>query len=242
MLALGLGLTAVRTPKVSLPSLTANLVEYYQLDEAGGANNAVGIHSGKALTQVNSPGSEAGVINTARTFVSASTQYFTSSDAAFDFSDENAFTISAWVKLTNAAATASLVSKYQVNGAGVSYQTAYHPALGFRMLCYDAVGGIAGTVANNLVAISSGVYYHVLWWWNRAGNEMGVAVNGTPNTGTTFGDLGLSAPTDFAVGRAGAGYHNGAMDELALWNSVPTADMPARLYNSGAGLPYLSFN
>lgn len=57
-------------------SLLTNLVSYWKFDEAGASSNALDLVASNNLTEVNSPASVAGLINTARECLAASAQKF----------------------------------------------------------------------------------------------------------------------------------------------------------------------
>lgn len=217
------------------------MVGCYEMNEASG-NNALDAHTnGYTLTQVNTPGTAAGVISTSRSFISGASQHFISTDSAFNFSTN--LTISTWVYLTSTGINRALISKYLVNGAGTNFNLSHVSAsTQFRFQCYDSSGVSIETVNSAFGAPQPLTWYHILAWINNSATEIGMTVNGAfTTTAVTTGTLGVFGTSDFSIGRFSTTYQNGRIDQSVLWAGVPIYNMAQRMYNSGSGLPYSSF-
>jgi hypothetical protein len=97
-------------------------------------------------------------------------------------------------------------------------------------------------IANNFGALSVGVWYHIVAWYDSGSSLCGIAINdGTPNTASTTG-LGPGNETcGFAIGRPGdytGNYFDGVIDEVGFWKRALTPAERTELYNSGNGKTY----
>lgn len=94
--------------------------------------------------------------------------------------------------------------------------------------------------------ITSGVWYHIVFWHDPVADQIGMSINnGTPITSAW--SLGITTPITDSTNRLWVGayalstpayFTDGIIDELSIWNSVLTADEREWLYNSGDGRTY----
>jgi hypothetical protein len=104
--------------------------------------------------------------------------------------------------------------------------------------------GITNTsvAADNLGAISTGVWYDVIGWHSATGDVIGISVNGgTPNTAAH--STGVFATTaSFVIGAQNEGAANlldGMIDEAWVTTGyISSSDERSGIYNSAAGRPY----
>ena len=90
-------------------------------------------------------------------------------------------------------------------------------------------------------AVNTGTWYHSYAYYNSAGQEIMVAVNGESNITAATGGV-FNGQGTFTLGNAPDGQSNsldGRLDEVAFWQS-PSAPviMPVQLYNSGSGVSF----
>lgn len=218
-----------------------SLIEYYKLNEASGVR--AGSHAGLALTDNNTVGSVAGKIGTAAQFVAASSEYLSSSSAAFVIGDID-FSISCWVYLDSKGASRTLVSRDQVNGPGRNYNLLYSDGTDrFTFFAFTAAGGVAGVVAADALGSPSlNTWYNIIAWHSATDNLVGIRVNdASENTVATSSAMGSSGASDFALGNSSTGHHNGRMDEIMLASRLWTASEKTQIFNGSAGVTYPAF-
>jgi len=234
--------------------LLNNLIAYWKMDEASG--NALDAHTNALhLTAANAPGSAAGKIETARTF-NGTNQYIELADNALLSTGDVDFTFSAWVYLATVTANMTLLSKYNTSGNQREYLLFYNDgdhAPNNRMSFIISSNGTATSTvdATDFGAISVNTWYHVIAWHDAGNNQIGISVNNTATTAAYSSGV-FDSTAAFILGglNTGGGIYrlSGRLDEIAMWKSaaggggVLTADQRTALWNSGAGLPYASFD
>lgn len=225
--------------------LLANLVAYWALDEAGGANNALDKHTNAlTLTQVSSPGSAAGLVYAgARTFASASSQYFSRASEALLQCGATAYSWSVWIYPTTSITSRYIINKRQDGG---NYYALRTDAAG--KLIWDEYS--AGTkrieiITNTVPTLNAWQIITVVVTRGDTSNTkiyIGTTdiTTGTPTSLLSYGDNTGA----LNIGRWGGGgnYYDGSIGPVAFWH-VTALDATARtaLYNAGAGLAYAEF-
>lgn len=245
---LNYGFTPLGHTRPSGVTLLTDLLAYYKCDEAAGANLLDAHTGGYHLTQNNSPGTNAsGKINSARSFVRTSSQYFSRvSESSLVGGDRNLF-FSVWVSLSSLAGADMVIFQKgtAVNATDLEYRLIWIHSLGkFRFQI--AGGGVVKNVDVGPVTPAIGVFYHVMCWYDTINNLVAISLNdGTPVTDAhASGMNNTSAP--FVVGAtssapSGGVFHNGLVDEFGIWTRILTTTERTSLYNGGAGLSYSSF-
>ena len=148
-------------------------------------------------------------------------------------------TFSCWVSLYTTA-FGGIIAKGDVGTGVYEYAMTIDPATGFAL----SVGTAAAV--NMGSAVSTGVAYHIVGWYDSATSKCYLRINdATTYTGTVTGSP-LSDTKPFGVGcipYVPNVYYilNGYVDEVGFWKRVLTAAEITALYNGGAGLPYSSF-
>ena len=249
--------SAALTQNSSGNNLLENLVAFWALDEASG--NAVDKHTNNlTLTQHGSPGASTGkVYSTARTF-DGSTQYFSRASETLLQGGDNDILFAAWVKADVNTANQDILNKYSYSdGNACEYLLYYNyddwsPTPYFTFIV-NANASTYGVVrATNFGTMSSSTWYFVIAWHDAVNNVIGISVNnGTPNT-TSYSSGMATSSTPFLLGAEdNGGVHypwDGNLGPVMMWKSAPggggilTSDQITTLYNSGAGLPYESFD
>mgnify|MGYP001580415787 CR=1 FL=1 len=226
-------------------ALTDSLISYWPLDEASG--NALDAHGANELTETGGTiASATGKVGNARDFEAGDTESFQHADNA-DLSTGNIdFTFAAWVN-AESLADFPVISHKGWGGSGIREWVLYYDTSAGRLTfsVSDDGDSTAGTVqADNFGALSTGTWYHVVWWHDSVNNQLGIAVNaGTPNTFSYSAGLGDRAGT-FEIGASSVDqslYWGGLFDEVGFWKRVLTSDERTDLYNSGAGRAYSYF-
>ena len=245
---LGLGRSGV---SAAGNGLLNNLVAYWPLNEAGGANDALDVHTnGLTLTQVSSPGADTGkVYATARAFAGSPDYFSRASETLLQMGDVD-FTVAAWVYL--AASTPS--GNYRAVAA--KDQPASRE---MYLFSHGDLGGvfIFGTAGKGYVAATTlGVPPITTWilvtgWhdatlgtWNIQCNGGGVdtaAQSGVPVAGASLWTVGTYYDHDRTRS------WNGRIGPIAFWKSaaggggVLSAAQRTALWANGNGLPYSAF-
>lgn len=232
--------------------LLNNLVGYWGLDEASGANNALDKHTGaRTLTQVASPGSSTGKVYAgARTF-NGSTQYFNRASETALQGGDNDLTVSAWVYLTSTAADQIIVTKAE---GDEEYYLYYQSSSNrFVFAVNDGAETYTEVLANNFGAVSTSTWYFVSGSHNATSNQISVSVNaGTADTASHSTGM-ASTSSIFFVGCVVSSSTviaplTGRIGPVMLWKSAAgsggalTSTQITQLYNSGNGLAYASFD
>lgn len=222
-------------------ALTDNLVAYYKLDESSG-NAADASGAGLTLTNTNTVVFSAGKINNGGAFTRTSSQYFTSSNAAFSLT--GSLSMSFWIKASAAQVTGvncGMVSNATSGGNGYLLRIENDGFVYFRLASgptgqtsTQAAG--AGNIVNFNVADS--VFHHVVGTYD--GTTAKIYVDDTLCASRAI-TATLTSPGNFNVGldnTTTASYMNGNLDEVGLWSRALSATEVTTLYNGGAGLQY----
>lgn len=233
-------------------ALTDNLNAYYKFDESGG--NAADSVGSNILTNNAAATYSAGKIKNGTLLTRTSTQYFSHADTnAFDITTD--FSISAWVKITNAPTSGqhfNILSKDDNGSTGRSYGLDYNNTGGTKQFSlyifpngYSYPGYWNGTFNYDL---GTGVFHHVvviLTLANSNSTKAELYIDGVSQGNFTLSD-GTGATSiqngaaDFRVGLDwGSGaYMDGLIDELGIWSRTLSSSEVAQLYNNGLGLEY----
>jgi hypothetical protein len=224
--------------------LLKDLVGYWPLNELGGANNALDLHTaGRTLSQVASPGADTGpVYATARVFNGSSTYFSRPIEADLQIGTSD-FTIAAWLYRSVSASTRWGVTS---NGtpAASGYALVYAATGYFRLFAANANGT---AYANQLTATSFGLvplntWCFVVAWHDGEEETVNISVNNGPvNSASHIGGIYQTpAPLMFgyAQGFSTSQIWGGRIGPVAIWRSTLSPAQRAALYNGGAGLPY----
>lgn len=209
----------------------SGLVAHYKCDESAGENFA-DVHGGLTFTQVNSPGTTAaGRINSARSFLSASSQHGTrASDANLNTGDID-FAISFWVRFTDAASGAEAVFAKRTSGSVRDYMIYRRSDAKMEFDIYTASGTIALVSTGD--SVLAGALTHVIAWHDAAANTINMRVNGgAADSLTTAGAFPTTSAAVVQLGcynNGSTGFLNGSIDELSFSKGLPTTAEQTRL-------------
>jgi hypothetical protein len=247
-LGIGLGLSFGGRAPAAAPDYPTRwgAVANYALDEAAGANDAIAALGGQNLTQHGSPGSQAGIIGTARLISSVGTKYFSHADTVLF--RQGAFDM-AWAGwLYSDAATLGLSQAVLSKDGGTA---GYHLRLtNANQLLFISrqTGGADYARITSSVVLAANTWYFFLVCLDFVNAQLTISVNGgafeTPASGTGMPGAGSA---EFQLGHDPSGgdvQYRGALDEVSLFKSPPgglagvKTELRDRLYNSGAGRAY----
>ena len=231
--------------------LLTGLVAYWGLDEASG--NALDKHSGGlTLTANAAPGNSTGkVYSTARTFVQASSQYFSRAhEVAIELGDVS-FSVAAWVYLT-AGAFGTVIAKDSTNTTNQrDFNIQYRSDTDrIRFIVVRNGGTQINLLANSHGALSLNTWILITAWHDVAADTINISINnGTVDSAATGGALQAASTWPLQIGARGNAplaaieYWSGRIGPVAFWkNRTLSADDRAALWNGGAGLAYAGFS
>lgn len=221
---------------------TDGLVGYWKLDEVSGssvidyasANNGTHLDSGGSAVNVRT---QSGVYGGALDFTGHKVALGAPDD--LDFSDTNAFTISAWVKPSDAYG----IFVFQ-RGAGIinngSYALMrYHTdRTRWRVVIQDGDSYLSALAASDSVDIGEWALVTATW----DGTNLNLYKNGSQiATDSDAGFTGLAdnptpAYQETSIGARGSGnvsYANGGIDDVVVYDRVLPPSQIAEIYNSG---------
>lgn len=258
----GIGPMALKRRRaVAGNGLLNNLIAYWPLNEAGGANNALDLHTNALhLTQNSSPGADTGkVYATARAF-DGSADYFS---RAYVLSDPlnvgvGDFAIAAWVYPTSFPGNVSVVDKRGNDpGSGANGYRGYllyinNSGSAIIVTFNDAHAGNESAIVTSGVALSSNAWNFVLAW--KFSGLLYLSVNGGSPAQTSVNaawnfDNGAAATVGYksTLSTTSITYFPGRIGPVAMWKSsaggggVLSAAQRSALWNGGAGLAYADF-
>jgi len=248
---IGLGLGVARAGGAAGNGLLNNLVAYWPLNEAGGANNALDLHTnGLTLTQGNSPGSAAGIVYSgARTF--GANKRFTRADEELLRGGAGSFGFAAWAYRNSDLNNVGIFGKYNTEPA--EYYMALYSVTPPNYLRFRV-----GTPQNAVTVIATetvpvATWFLVLGWYDQVIGKTYIQIN----NGTVYASTNTSTngciPQNYPFllgdyyGESGGEVWNGRIGPVAMWKSAPgaggvlSAAHRTALWNDGAGLAYANF-
>lgn len=229
---MAMGKTNVTPPS---PLLT-NLISYWKLDEASGAR--ADSHGSNNLTDNNTVGSAAGIINNCADFISTNSEFLShASNASLEMSGNTDFSISGWVKITTIQSQ-SLITKDDDAANSRDYTFDYLGAGGLR---FYIKGG--STYICDSVSITIDTWHFIVAWYDSSNGQLHLRIDDTTTYNSVTGATGTDASAaQFRIGaREYLGfedYSDALIDEVGIWKRVLSSQEITDLYNSGAGLTY----
>jgi hypothetical protein len=150
----------------------------------------------------------------------------------------NELTISAWIKPFSLSAQGYIVAKADPFVGPVIH---YIMGVGVDGSMFGYFGGGGGfSVSGAASAITTNVWYHVLWTVkNVSGTNKGsIWLNGVQQGGTVTAGAMTDSGTELRIGAGNAAGNaalpfSGYIDEVTFWNTGFTSSQVTSLYNSG---------
>lgn len=212
-----------------------DLVSWWSLEEASGTR--ADSHGTYDLTDVNTVGSDVGVIGNAASFVSANNEYLEHPTDSIFSVNGGVIAISLWFKLRTLGQFHHLIAKDDAINGRREWELRVNTSNQLEWLVFH---GGTFTTRTWAASLSSGVWYHAY-----ASAGAGVSVLSLDNATAITGALGgvPSGPysgNPLIVGARGGNRlpTNGEIDEVGFWRRVLTSGERAALYNSGNGISY----
>jgi hypothetical protein len=238
-------------------SLLTDLVAWWSLDEESGTRYDAHT-SGINLTDVNTTGYISGKQGNAADFVHSNSERLEVTDGNTLAISNSDFTIVGWVKIDTTnndpdvnwyifhASEGDGVSPFEVAEFVVRYEN-HATSLQIAGSFYDDVNAAWITPVSADTAIHD-TWVWCLFEWDSASLEARCSMNnGTPGTASASAGAAMTVTLDsvainsISYGSSATRDNNTndmAVDELAVWSRLLTADEKSRLYASGAGLSY----
>lgn len=236
-------LHGILSQSASNPILLANLVSFWELEEASGSR--VDAHGSNHLTDVNTVTQSPGKVGNAAQFTAANGEYLSIADnAALSMTDTD-FAIAGWVRL-NTKANEVIAAKYRTNTNSREYLLYYAASDGAtqRFIFIVSANGIstAAVVANNFGEPATGTWYFVVAWHDSVANTINIQINNGTANSTAHTTGVFNGTDDFRIGALYASspiyFWDGRIDQLGIWKRTLTATEKTWLYNSGNGRSY----
>jgi hypothetical protein len=233
-------ITVTSTGTVTQPSLPANIVSYWKLDEktSGSYDDYVVNNNGSSTA---SPVPIAGIVGGAQQFNGTTSKIDVTAGSAFNIAANGSFSVEFWYKgSTIPAAFKCIVGRY-IPETGAKWYAGISANDGCAYF-YMQTGGSSAAVKG--IKITDGNWHHVAAARNGSKATLKLYVDGvlcgsaskTFTTGFTSSsaclNIGwLSAMSVFSL--------NGALDEVAFYNAELSSDVVDAHYKNGlSGLPY----
>jgi hypothetical protein len=224
--------------------LLNTLISYWKLDvapasvtpDAQGSN-----HLTLGTTGGGNPALATGLINNGMLFTAANLGFLTDANNA-TLQVTSDFTWSLWVKLTTNAAPQVIISKGTNTPGVLDYRILFDPANGFLFTVNDP--NVAANYAYNPGSvIATGVWTHILAWWDSSDSKCHIRFNDTTTYTAAAATTVVQSLSNLYFGQDSANLNSvdGLVDEVGFWKRKLTAGEITALYNGGAGLPYSSF-
>lgn len=217
--------------------LTDNLLAYYQLDEASGADAIDATGNGKTGTETGTVGTVAGLISTARGLMGGASNYFTS---AITLTYNHDYSFSLWVKFNSTATTQQDILCNNTTGGTIVFGLNISPDNNFSFGVWKNGSAAIRATKATPATFDTSHWYHLVGTFNAATNKLNVWVDGVKGTEATYTNGAASSTANIYIGRfyLVGGSERHYLDEIGVWDKVLSDAEISSLYNSGNGLTY----
>ena len=193
--------------------------------------------TGNDLTDNNTCASAAGKIGNAASFITANSESLTrTSNASLQTGDID-FTIAGWAWLDSLTPNdEGIVEKWDT--AGQREYALVIETSRFRFYWSPDGTAISSREATTFGNLSISTWYFFECFHDATANTINIRINnGTADSVADGGGL-VAGTSIFQIGRDGANFLAGRVDELGFWKRLLTTGERAALYNGGTGLTY----
>lgn len=183
-----------------------------------------------------------GIVGKCATYVRASSEYLDGGDHDdFDFSGDR--TVTGWVYLASAPASSLMgfTTKGNAGGPGGEWGVQYLQSLNkVRFQGRNSSDAGSSWAIDHPTTLSLATWYFFAATYNHSTRGVSLNLNnGTPATATGSTVARVSTNTlNLGYWDGAAGYLDGRLDAVGIWNRVLSADELTELYNVGAGVEY----
>lgn len=230
------------------PSLSTNLISYWELEETNGTRTDS--HTGgNDLTDNNTVLSATGIQGTAADFESSNSEYLSKADpGSWNLDIAGDMSVVAFVKFETYT-TGSLMPIFyrDVGQPNRNWEFWVQNISGLSYLVMTAsANGTNATTNDHRVQYTTGfstaTWYGLCWVYDASAGSIQAYVNGQ-GIGTTTGMTtslytGGTAPLRVGRHQNSTSYYDGIVDELGVWDKALTGSECSQWYNAGSGIPY----
>jgi len=208
----------------------SGLVSYWPLDDAGATGVADVSGAGNDGSQTGTPGNASGLFGTSAYDFDGSDDAITvPHDESIEMSDEDAVTVSAWVKKDAMQSGWVAIAQKSDQSYNLQFENGNQPTF----TIYDGDWNIV----NSGVSLSNDQWHHIVGTYN--GNEARIYVNGTlENTQTVTGTMANASGSPLGIGEnlaTGGRNLDGSIDELRLYDRALSDAEVQALYGVQSG-------
>lgn len=230
------GSTIVASSGSSAHALVANTTHFWDMDEASG--NVVDEVSGVTLTDVNTVGTATGLVNNARLFVRANSEYFEAADSSVLSKADVDFSFVCWVKATSTGIVQGVFAKNSGAAGNKSYICHINASNKF-VWGMSADGSAVTSQISTGDSVTTTGWTMIYCFHDSVNNLMGLSVNNGTVESRAFTTGGFVSTEVFRIGwRDSGNVANAAIDQFAAFDKVLSASDLTYLYNAGAGRAY----
>lgn len=226
-------------------ALIDNILAYWKLDEASG-NPVDATGGGKTLTNNNSVGFAAGIVNNGIDLGAANTNKYLSRTGLIG--NDGAYTVSAWVKLRTEITT-GVYGIVTVSTESTGHTIGYEYNAGTRRIRVTrGKNNLAYVYADKNITLGTSNWYHIVCAYTGSALNLYVngvleaspaaSGNGSPNWTPGGGAITIGVEHDANTPATVANYSSAYIDEVGLWSRAITQAEVTELYNSGLGNQY----
>lgn len=222
-------------------ALTNKMIAYWPMNEPSGVR--ADIIGGNDLTDNNTVGTRAGLLNPAADFIAANDEYFSILDNPDISHGGTDFAWSMWAKvdvLPVGSNGAYLVEKRN-DPANAEFQIDIPTATGLpRIIVFKNGQTSTNMSAVSTIDVSGGDWFHVYAEYDSSTGTVGISVNDESLVTTTDGTWAISDTSSTLQfgGYAGlaSNRHDGAISDVTFWKRKLTTAERTLIYNSGLPL------
>ena len=217
--------------------LTKNLISFWRLGEANGANR-VDYYGANTLTNNNTVTQVGGKVGNASQFVAASSQSCSIADNASLSTGDIDFTIVAWVYLDTKPTEGDIVAKDADGQREYNFRYVGGGTDRFVFTVSNDGTNVVSATANTLGSPSTATWYFLVGWHNAVANTLNIQVNdGTVDSvAHTTGVFDGTAAFGIGTSTFANTFFDGRIDAAGFWKRVLSSADRSFLYNSGNGI------
>jgi hypothetical protein len=224
-------------------ALIDNLTAYWTMDEASGTRED-STASNIDLTDVNTVGSAAGIINNGADFEETNDEYFSVADGG-GVDPSGAFSFSFWIKyeeLPSSGQDDGWMGKWSSTGNQRSFAIGGYNNAGTQQAYFLVTGDGSSNVGSfSNSGISAGNWYHIVAIYSPS-SYLDLYVNDTriQNVTSSVPASIFNSTAEFRIADyvTATTTFDGVIDEVGYWSRAITSAEVTELYNGGAGLAY----
>ena len=228
-----LGDGLIKRRSSSTGALLTNLISFWELGEASGTrNDSKGSNN---LTDNNTVGQAAGKVGNAASFASASSQFLSVSNAAFNPAQPIA--VFCWFQLTSNANSFYVLISKNTTTTNRGYDVYFQKSDSKLYFEFRNSADTAWFTTNWGSALSLNTWYSLYVHYDTANSQIGISVdNGTLVTASATS--ARSTSNAFVLGGIATQYWTGYIDQFGFWQRILTTTERTFLHNSGNGRSY----